>query len=227
MGQKSADPAHREDVAERGAAPAVHQRVAGDVALIPDDDPRLGARARARVQAATPPEAHTRSRVPTVPGLGQILRLGRCDDIHDMARCPRGPDGVSSGRLVTWAQAAAGQRWGPSGPHLGNGHLPWAVAAAAVWCLRHHPAGPPSVARVANPHGQGTALTLLAPQRARAVAARRTRHTAVARDTCRQGDRRRAGEPDASRATPGISLSHACSRSCGTAALNAQVRLGW
>jgi transposase len=225
-GQKIAAKANREGVAERLADPAVHKRVAVDLALSTYDDPRLGDRERSMVQAATHHEANTRDLVPTVPGMGQLLRLVRLDDIHAMARFPRGQELVSSGRLVTCAKQSAGTRWGPSGHTIGNGHLQGALSEAAVLGLRHHPAGQQDWARVEKTHGQGNAWTLLAHQLARAVYERLKRHTALARDTCLHGSGRSAGEPDASRATPGISRSPACARSWGTASLNAKVRLG-
>lgn len=95
IGQQLADQAKREGVAQRWADPAGHQRIAVDWALSPDDDQRRGARERSRLHAATPPEAHTRSRVPTGPGRGQLLRRGRLDAIHAMARFPSGQALVS------------------------------------------------------------------------------------------------------------------------------------
>ena len=51
---------------------------------------------------------------------------------HDSQRVPRGPDGVSDGRLGTCAPASAGQRYGPAGTTLGQASLPWAFSEAAV-----------------------------------------------------------------------------------------------
>jgi transposase len=226
-GQKIADQANRAGGAARVADPAVHKRGAVDLALITSDDQRLGDRARSLVQAATHPEANTLYLVQTGPGLGTIRSLVRRYDIHDMARFPRGQDVVSSGRLVTWAKASAGTRWGPSGHTIGTGHLKGACSEAAVLCLRTNPAGQTYWARVEKTHGQGTALTILAHKRARAVYDRLTRQTAVEMDTCRHGEGSSAGAPHASRATPGISRSQACSRSCWTASLNAKVRIGF
>jgi transposase IS116/IS110/IS902 family protein len=179
------------------------------------------------VQAATHPDANTRYLVQTVPGLGKILSLVRLYEIHDIARFPRGQDVVSSGRLVTWAKESAGKRLGTSGHKIGNGHLKWAFSEAAVLFLRNNPAGQKYLARVEKKHGKGKALTILAHKRARAVYDMLKRQTAFDMDKFRHGSGRRAGEPDASRATQGISLSQACSRSCWTASLNAKVRIGF
>jgi len=52
---------------------------------------------------------------------------------------------------------------------MGHAYLTWAFAAAAVRCLRDHPAGQKSLTRLTTTHGQGQALTLLAQQPGRAV----------------------------------------------------------
>ena len=133
---------------------------------------------------------------------------------------------VSSCRLVKGAKESAGTRVGTSGNKIGHAHLQWAFAAAAAVCLRHNPAGHHSVARVENKHGQGTAVTILAPKLARAVYDMRKGHTAFDREQCLHGSGRRVGEPAASLDMEGISLERACATSCLTASLNAQVPRG-
>jgi len=160
----------------------VHKSIAVDWALITSDDQLLGDLARSLLQAAKHPEANTLYLVPTVPGIGKILRLVRRDEIHAMARFPSVPDGVSQGRLVQCAQEAAGKRLGTSGPNIGNVPLQWAFAAAAVLCLRHHPAGQKDMARLENTHDTGKALTILAHTLARAVYSRLKRKPALALD---------------------------------------------
>ena len=127
-----ADKATRDGGAARCAAPAGPQRIAGALALLTSDDALRGDIARPLVNTAPHPAATTRSRRHTVPGIGTRLRLVRLDDIHDMHRLPRVQDVVSSGRLGPWAQAAARQRLGTSGPKSGKAQRPWACAAAAV-----------------------------------------------------------------------------------------------
>ena len=122
--------------------------------------------------------------MPTVPGIGNILSLVLLDASHDLDRFPRVPDVASYCRLLQCAQASAGKRLGPSGKKLGNAHLTWAFAAAAVLCLRHHPQGPKSLARVEKKHDKGKALTILAPKLARAVYDMLKRKTAFDMDVC-------------------------------------------
>src|SRR5919109_322045 len=77
----------------------------------------------------------------TVPGIGKILSLVLLYEIHAIRRFPRVQDFVSYCRLVTCAKESAGKRYGVSGTKIGNAHLKWAFAEAAVLVLRAHPAG--------------------------------------------------------------------------------------
>ena len=162
-GQTSASKPHRAGVAERFAAPAGPKTIAGDLALITSEDARLRDLERSRLQTAQPHEAHPRSLLQTVPGSGTSLRLGRLYAIQDMDRVPRGQDCASYGRLVHWAKASDGKRVGPSGKHIGNAPLPWALSEAAGLCLRHNEPGQQRVARLEQQHATGKALRIRAP----------------------------------------------------------------
>ena len=109
-GTKIAYKPNRAGVAERWAAPAVPHRLALDRALRDADAPRLRDREWAMVPRAQPPDGHPLSWRQTVPGLGQIRRLGRLEERHDRARCPRVQACVASGRVVPGATASAGTR---------------------------------------------------------------------------------------------------------------------
>jgi transposase len=169
IGTQIASKAHREGVAERCAAPAVHKRIAVDLALITSYDARLGDVERPLVTTAKPHDATTRHLRHTVPGLGKLLSLVLLDDIPDVTRFPRVHDVVSSCRLLTCARASAGKRYGTSGTTIGHAHLTWAFAEAAVLCLRDHPAAQTSLARLEKKHAKGQALSILAQTLARAV----------------------------------------------------------
>jgi hypothetical protein len=95
LGTKIASKANRDGVAERWAAPAVQQRMAVDLALIGCYDPLLRAVALRIVKTAQPHDAKTRYLRQTVPGIGTLLRLVLLDDMHDIARVPRGQDFAS------------------------------------------------------------------------------------------------------------------------------------
>jgi transposase len=120
------------------------------------------------------------------------------DALHAIPRVPRGQAVASDGRLVTWATDSAGKRYGTAGPKMGHASLKWAVAEAAVVCLRSHAAGQTDLARLEQTPGQGKALTVLAHQLARAVYYRRKRRPAFDMQTFLQGSRSGAAEPDVS-----------------------------
>ncbi len=147
IGTKIAYKANRDGVAERFAAPAGQKSLEVDRALIGFYDHRLRDVALSIVNTAKPHDATTRYRRHTVPGIGTILRLVLLDDIHALARFPRGQDVASSCRLVTWARESAGKRSGTSGTTIGNAQLTWACSEAAVLCVRDHPAAQPWLSR--------------------------------------------------------------------------------
>jgi transposase len=146
-GQTSVYKANRDGIAARFPDPAVQKRIAVDLARIGHYDPLVNDVACSIGHTATPHDPQTLSRLPSVPGIGTILRLVLLDAIHTLDRVPRVHDGVSSCRLVTCAKASAGQRDGPAGATIGNADLPWACSAAALLFLRTHPAGQKSLAR--------------------------------------------------------------------------------
>jgi transposase len=226
IGQKLADQAHRDGVAERFPAPAVHKSLAVDLALIGHDDHLLRHLAWSILNTAKPHQTNTLDWLRTVPGIGAILSVVRLDDIHDSARCPRGQDCVSYCRLVKCAKESAGKRSGTAGTKSGNASLKWAFSEAAVLCLRDHPAGQTSLTRVEKQHGQGKALTVLAHQLARAVYVMVTRHTAFEMDKFLNGSGSRAGEPDASLDHAGIGLNGVLCKDLLPASRNAKERIG-
>ena len=186
IGTQIASTANRAGVAERCAEAAVHPRSAVDLALITSYEARLRDVARTIVTTATHPDAPTRSRRPTVPGLGQSLSRVRLSAIPDGNRGPRGQALGSSCRLVYGARDSAGKRDGTSGAQRGHAHRKGALSAAAVLCLRDHPAAPSDLARLAPKHATGHALPILAPTLARAVSSMRQRPGAGAQEKCCQ-----------------------------------------
>lgn len=206
LGKKLVSKANRDGGGARCAAPAVPKRLAGDIALLGDDEPWRSDVAVPLGPTATPPDAHPLSRRQAVPGLGKMVRLGRRDAIPAMRRVPQVQDVVSACRLGTGAQASAGTRSGPAGATSGQADRTWAFSAAAGRWLRQNPVGQKDGTRLENHHGTGQAFTLFAPPWARAVYDSLWRDTVLAMDPCRQGSGRGAGEPAAARGHAGASL---------------------
>ena len=227
IGKKMASKATRAGVAARFADPAVHKSIAVD--LRAPHLRRCSCLATSNAPSSTPPSTMTPP--PSLcgtpcPASARCRSLVLLDDIHAIHRFPRGQDVVASGRLVPWAQAAAGKRWGTSGPTIGKAHLTWAFSAAAVWCLRDPPAAQHYLPRLEKQPAKGPALTGLAQQVARAVSHRRTRQVACERETCCQRSGRGVGEPGASRDTDGLNLPDALDPAGATASLHAKARRG-
>ena len=126
--------------------------------------------------------------------------------MHAITRFPRVQDVVSYCRLVTCAKASAGKRDGTSGTKMGNASLKGAFAEAAVLLRRTNAPGQKFLARLEKKHGQGKALTSVAPKLARAVYDMVTRDTLCEMDICLNGYGSRGGEPAASLDTHGIRL---------------------
>src|SRR5262249_51841256 len=99
----------------------------------------------------------------------QILALVLLYEIHDIGRFPSVQDFVSYCRLVKCSKESDGKHYGYSGAKIGNAHLKWAFSEAAVLCLRQNAPAQRFVARLAQQHGQGRPLAILAHNLARAV----------------------------------------------------------
>jgi transposase len=182
IGKKMAYKANRDGVAERFAAPAGQKSSEVDLALISYYDELRGDVERTIVTTAKQHDANTLYLLQTVPGIGKILSLVLLYEIHDIHRFPRVQDVVSYCRVVKCAKASAGKRLGTSGRKIGNAHLQWAFAEAAVLFLRDHPAAQQYLARLEKKHDTGQALTVLAHKLARAVYHMRQRQVAFDRE---------------------------------------------
>jgi transposase len=193
IGQKLASKANRHGVAERVNDPAVQKNIAVDLGLITYDDDLLTDLELSIVTTAKPHDAHTCSRLRSLPGVGKLLARVMLDEIHDIHRFPSVQDFVSYCRLVKGAREAAGTRYGTSGQNSGNAHLTWAFSEAAVLFLRTTPAGQQHLAKLENRHGKGKALTVLAHKRARAVYYRLKRDTVFDMDQFFHGESEQSG----------------------------------
>jgi hypothetical protein len=200
IGKHIAYQAKREGVAARFPAPAGPKSIEGARARMAYSDQLWTALALHLVPTAKPPAAHPCYRLRAVPGGGQILARVLLYAIPEIQRFPRVQGCGSACRLVKCAQAAAGQRSGPSGTQSGHASLPWACSAAAGRLRRNNPQGQQLLARLETRYGQGQAVPLWAHQLARAVSYRRRRNPVFARDTLFFLGRRRPEDCPAARA---------------------------
>ncbi len=169
IGKKLAYKANREGVEEHFPDPRVRKTIAVEVSLIDHYDKVLGEVELYITRTAKAHDMQTFSRLQSVPGIGQILALVILYEIQDIARLPRVQDFVSYCRLVKCAKESGGKRLGTSGKKIGNVHLRWAFAAAAVLFLRQNQLGKEYFTKLEPKHGKAKALTVLAHKLARAV----------------------------------------------------------
>jgi transposase len=132
IGKKLAYKANREGVEEHFPDPSVRKTIEVDVSLIDHYDQLLGEVELYITRTAKAHDVQTFARLQSVPGIGQILALVILYEIQDIARFPRVQDFVSYCRLVKCAKESNGKRLGTSGKKIGNVHLRWAFAEAAV-----------------------------------------------------------------------------------------------
>ena len=184
IGTKIADKAHREGVAERCADAAVHKSIAVDLALITSDDARLRDGERTLVTTAKHHDANTRSRCGTPCPVSARGSAACCSTTS--LRSTASPGSRMLSPLAAWCNVPGhppAHVYGTSGAKIGQAHLTWAFAAAAVLCLRDHPAAQTYLARLEKKHEKGQALTILAQKLARAVYDRLKRPGAFERET--------------------------------------------
>ena len=169
IGKKLAYKANREGVEEHFPDPSVRKTIEVDVSLIDHYDKLLGEVELYITRTAKTHDVQTFSRLQSVPGIGQILALVILYEIQDITRFPRVQDFVSYCRLVKCAKESNNKRLGTSGKKIGNVHLRWAFAEAAVFFLRHNQPGKAYFTKLEHQHGKAKALTVLAHKLGRAV----------------------------------------------------------
>jgi len=178
IGKKLTYQANREGVGEHFPDPSVRKTIEVDVSLIDHYDKLLGEVELYITRTAKAHDVQTFARLQSVPGIGQILALVLLYEIQDIVRFPRVQDFVSYCRLIKCAKESNNKRLGTSGKKIGNVHLRWAFAEAAVLFLRHNQPGKAYFTKLEHKHGKAKALTVLAHKLARAVYYMLTRHQA-------------------------------------------------
>ena len=149
--------------------PSVRKTIEVDLALLDHYDQILREMELYITRNAKVHDGQTYARLQSVPGIGQILALVIFYEIQDITRVPRVQDFVSYCRLVKCAKESNGKRLGTSGKKIGNSHLRWAFAEAAILFLRQNQLGKEYVTKLEHTHGKAKALTVLGHKLARAV----------------------------------------------------------
>lgn len=90
-------------------------------------------------------------------------------EIENINRFPTVQDFASYARLVKCTKESNGKKAGTGGKKIGNAHLTWAFSEAAALFLKGNEPGKKYLDRLANKHGKGKALSILAHKIGRAV----------------------------------------------------------
>jgi len=164
-----AKPQNRGGIAERFKDPLVQKMINVDFAVIEAYDPIIAEMERDIIQSAKHHNPVSHALLNTIPGVGRILSLVILYEIENINRFPTVQDFASYARLVKCAKESNGKKYGSSGKKIGNAHLKWAFSEAAVLFLKGNDPGKRYVDRLANKHGKGKALSILAHKLGRAV----------------------------------------------------------
>jgi len=164
-----AKPQNREGIVERFQDPSVQKMIDTDLAVIEAYDPIITKMERDIITMANHHDPVAYALLKSIPGIGRILGLVILYEIEDIKRFPTVQDFVSYSRLVKSVKESNGKKYGSSGKKIGNAHLKWAFSEAATLFLKGNEPGKKHLDRLANKHGKGKALSILAHKMGRAV----------------------------------------------------------
>ncbi|MES0344826.1 MAG: IS110 family transposase [Anaerolineales bacterium] len=159
----------RDGLVELFPVGSAQKNVELDLALIESYDPLLNELERYIVKTANGHDPVALALLKTVHGIGKVLSLVILYEIESIERFSRVQELVSYARLVKCARESNGKKSGYSGKKIGNAHLKWAFSEAAVLFLKGNEPAQIYREKLANKHGKGKSLTILAHKLARAV----------------------------------------------------------
>ena len=164
-----AKPQNRDGVAERFENSSVQKMIQADFSVIEAYDPIIAKMEWDIIKSAKHHDPVAHALLNTVPGIGKILSLVILYEIENIRRFPSIQDFASYSRLVKSVKESNGKKYGSNGNKIGNAHLKWAFSEAAVLFLKGNEQGKKYLDRLANKHGKGKALSILAHKLGRAV----------------------------------------------------------
>lgn len=160
---------NRVDIPERFSDPVVRKNIESDLAAMDQLEAMIKDLESYILRYAKNFDARTYYRLKTVTGIGKILALVLLFEVQDIARFQSAGAFCSYARLVKCPKESAGKRYGFSGAKIGNAHLKWAFSEATVLFMRESQRAKDFVAKKAQKHGKGKAMSILAHKLGRAV----------------------------------------------------------
>lgn len=164
-----AKPKNRHGVIERFDDPSVRKSMEVDLRMIEAYDRIIIPLERDIIKTANGHNALSYNLLQTIPGVGRILALVMLYEIEAIDRFETVQDFASYARLVKCAKESNGKKYGSSGKKIGNAHLKWAFSEASVLFLKGNEPAKKYLDRLAQKHGKGKALSILAHKLGRAA----------------------------------------------------------
>jgi transposase len=164
-----AKPQNRSGVVERFDDPSVRKNMEVDLAMIEAYDRILIPLEREIIKTANGHDALSYHLLQTIPGVGRILALVMLYEIESVGRFETVQDFASYARLVKCARESNGKNYGTGGKKIGNAHLKWAFSEASVLFIKGNEPAKKYLDRLAQKHGKGKALSILAHKLGRAA----------------------------------------------------------
>ncbi len=162
-------PKNREGIVERFEDPSVQKMLETDLAVIEAYDPIIAKMERDIIRMAKQHDPIAYALLQSIPGIGKILGLIILYEIEDINRFPTVRDFVSYSRLVKCKKESNNKIYGSGGKKIGNAHLKWAFSEAAAIFIRGNGPERKFYDRLANKHGNGKALSIMAHRLGRAA----------------------------------------------------------
>ena len=155
-------PTNRAGIVELFEDPSVQKMMETDLAVIEAYDPIIAKMERDIIKMAKEHDPIAYALLQSIPGIGKILGLVILYEIEDINRFPTVQDFASYSRLVKCTKESNGKMYGSSGKKIGNAHLKWAFSEAAAIFIRGNGPERKFYDRLANKHGKGKALSIMA-----------------------------------------------------------------
>jgi transposase len=160
---------NRHEAAELFHDPEVRKIIDIDIAMIDSYDDVLKILELDIEKTAKKHDKHALLLLRSILGIGPILSLVLLYEIHDINRFETVQQFASYCRLVKCSHESAGKKKGSGGAKIGNAHLKWAFSEAALLFIRYNPPAKKLVENLAQIHGKGKALSIMAHKLARAI----------------------------------------------------------
>ena len=164
-------PSSRENdtIVSRFEHPSTQLSIRADLELIDALDKQIKKMEDHLVQQAKVHQPKAYELLQSIPGVGKVLGLVILYEVETIERFGQVGEFLSYARLVRPRQESAGKTTGQGNAKIGNAHLRWAIAEAALYLLRDRELAKKWRQRVEAKKGTAVMLSILAARLGRAM----------------------------------------------------------